>query len=307
MIKGHTNIDIWNTDFFVNADYFSEDFIIYNNIGKDFTCNKFVKSLYFDNSYKADHTSFILCLAGSCEIEIDFVKHSIHQNHLLVLLPNQVVRCRYISDDYNSHLIMISNKYYDTRDNFYKMMSLLIPLKQHPSAELNDKEADLLKAYHILLYKKISEGNNLFRNFTIQYLIQATFYEICQLLLKHTEINKSNLSHKEEIFKRFLKMVEIHHYKERDVSFYAKQLCLSPKYLSSIIRDVTGNLAGEWIDKYVIIEAKALLISSNMTIQEICYELNFSNPSSFTRFFKRITGISPRGFKTQKVFPTLLK
>lgn len=86
---------------------------------------------------------------------------------------------------------------------------------------------------------------------------------------------KKKLPHKEDIFKQFLKLVETHHYKERDISFYAEKLCLTPKYLSSIIRDVSGELAGNWIDNYVIIEAKALLISSNLTIQEICYKLNF--------------------------------
>lgn len=145
------------------------------------------------------------------------------------------------------------------------------------------------------------------RDFTIQYLIQATFYEVCQLLLKHLEIKKKKLPHKEDIFKQFLKLVETHHYKERDISFYAEKLCLTPKYLSSIIRDVSGELAGNWIDNYVIIEAKALLISSNLTIQEICYKLNFSTPSSFTRFFKRITGMSPRKFRTLKVFPNLIE
>lgn len=307
MVKGYTNIDTWNTDFFANADYFSDDFIIYNHIGSNFLDNQHAKETYYHNSHKTSFSSFILCLKGSAEVEIDTVKYVLKKNHLLITLPNQIVRCHSITDDYDSHLIMISSKYFDSRDNFYKMMSLLIPLKTHPSAALNEEEGELLKAYHVLLYKKISEGSNLFRDFTIQYLIQATFYEVCQLLLKHIEIKKSNASHKEEVFKQFLKLVETHHYKERDISFYAKQLCLTPKYLSSIVRDVTGQLAGDWIDNYVIIEAKALLISSSMTIQEICYELNFSNPSSFTRFFKRLTGESPRKFRTQKGFPNLIK
>lgn len=307
MIKGRTDIDIWNTDFFANADYFSDDFIIYNNTGKDSVHYKDTRSLFHNNSYKTTYISFILCLAGSSEIEIDSIKHITRENTLLMIMPNQIIKSNEISEDYRAHFIMISNKYFDTRDNFYKMMSLLIPLKNHPCVDLNITETELLKTYHVLLYKKISEGNNLFRDFTIQYLIQATFYEVCQLLLKHIEIKKKNLPHKEEIFKRFLKLVETHHYKERDISFYAEQLCFTPKYLSSIIRDVTGKLAGDWIDNYVIIEAKALLISTNLTIQEICYELNFSTPSSFTRFFKRITGMSPRKFRTLKVFPNLIE
>lgn len=307
MIKGRTDIDIWNTDFFANADYFSDDFIIYNNIGKEFTHNTHVRSLFYNDSYKTTYTSFILCLSGSSEIEIDSIRYTAKENTLLVMMPHQLVKYYEVSDNYRAHLIMISNKYFDTRDNFYKMMSLLIPLKNHPCADLNIVETELLKTYHVLLYKKISEENNLFRNFTIQYLIQATFYEVCQLLLKHIEMKKRNMPHKEEIFKQFLKLVETHHYKERDISFYAEKLCFTPKYLSSTIRDVTGKLAGDWIDNYVIIEAKALLISTNLTVQEICYELNFSTPSSFTRFFKRITGMSPRKFRTIKVFPNLIE
>lgn len=307
MIKGRTDIDIWNTDFFANADYFSDDFIIYNNIGKEFTHNTHVRSLFYNDSYKTTYTSFILCLSGSSEIEIDSIRYTAKENTLLVMMPHQLVKYYEVSDNYRAHLIMISNKYFDTRDNFYKMMSLLIPLKNHPCADLNIVETELLKTYHVLLYKKISEENNLFRNFTIQYLIQATFYEVCQLLLKHIDIKKRNMPHKEEIFKQFLKLVETHHYKERDISFYAEKLCFTPKYLSSTIRDVTGKLAGDWIDNYVIIEAKALLISTNLTVQEICYELNFSTPSSFTRFFKRITGMSPRKFRTIKVFPNLIE
>ena len=307
MIKGHTDIDIWNTGFFINADYFSDDFIIYNNTGKDLTRKTLAHPFFHNNSYKTTYTSFILCLSGTSEIEIDSINYSTKENTLLMMVPNQIIKYNEISEDYKAHLIMISNKYFDTRDNFYKMMSLLIPLKNHPCVNLNIAETDLLKTYHVLLYKKISEENNLFRDFTIQYLIQATFYEVCQLLLKHLEIKKKKLPHKEDIFKQFLKLVETHHYKERDISFYAEKLCLTPKYLSSIIRDVSGELAGNWIDNYVINEAKALLISSNLTIQEICYKLNFSTPSSFTRFFKRITGMSPRKFRTLKVFPNLIE
>lgn len=306
MVKEYTILDMWKADYFVNPDYFSDDFIIYKNIGKEFTQNKALQEVYFHNSYKVSSSSFILCMDGTSEMEIDSMKYTINKHHLLVILPNQIIKCISTSDDFSAHLIIISSKYFDSRDNFYKTMSLLIPLKNHPTAILSPDEMELLKSYHSLICRKISEDDNLLRDFTIQYLIQAIFYEVCRLLLKHTDIKRSNLSHKEEIFKHFIKLVEDHHYKERDITFYAKELCLTPKYLSSIIHDTTGKHAGEWIDNYVIIEAKALLISSCMTIQEICYELNFSSPSSFTRFFKRITGMSPREFRTHKEFPKLI-
>ena len=137
MIKGHTDIDIWNTGFFINADYFSDDFIIYNNTGKDLTRKTLAHPFFHNNSYKTTYTSFILCLSGTSEIEIDSINYSTKENTLLMMVPNQIIKYNEISEDYKAHLIMISNKYFDTRDNFYKMMSLLIPLKNNPCVNLN--------------------------------------------------------------------------------------------------------------------------------------------------------------------------
>ncbi len=71
MIKGHTDIDIWNTDFFVNADYFSDDFIIYHNTGKEFTYNKLVRTMFNYHSYKKTYTSYKKSISSNSEIKID--------------------------------------------------------------------------------------------------------------------------------------------------------------------------------------------------------------------------------------------
>ena len=139
MIKEHTDIDIWNTGFFINADYFSDDFIIYNNTGKDLTRKTLAHPFFHNNSYKTTYTSFILCLSGTSEIEIDSINYSTKENTLLMMVPNQIIKYNEISEDYKAHLIMISNKYFDTRDNFYKMMSLLIPLKNRRTVQWEGK------------------------------------------------------------------------------------------------------------------------------------------------------------------------
>lgn len=68
------------------------------------------------------------------------------------------------------------------------------------------------------------------------------------------------------------------------------------KYLSQVIKSVTGRLAGEWISEYVILEAKALLKSNKYTVQQVCDMLNFANQSFFGKYFKRKTGMSPRAY-----------
>ena len=90
------------------------------------------------------------------------------------------------------------------------------------------------------------------------------------------------------------------HYKEqRAVGFYARELCITPKYLTTVIKRVSGRSASEWIDSYVILEAKTLLKYSDMSIQEIAYYLNFPNQSFFGSYFKRNAGLSPSRYKAQ--------
>ena len=91
----------------------------------------------------------------------------------------------------------------------------------------------------------------------------------------------------------------LQYYKDsREVGFYAKKLCLTPKYLSVIIKEFTGNSALGWINDYVILEAKSLLKSTNMTIQQISDELNFPSQSFFGKYFKRLVGVSPKVYRS---------
>jgi AraC-like DNA-binding protein len=99
------------------------------------------------------------------------------------------------------------------------------------------------------------------------------------------------------IFEQFLKLVKEYHTQYRNVGFYAEKLCLTPKYLSKLVKGATGQSAPEWIDAYVILEAKNLLKHSNISIKEIVYSLNFPNQSVFYKFFKMRTGMTPSEYR----------
>jgi AraC-like DNA-binding protein len=100
-----------------------------------------------------------------------------------------------------------------------------------------------------------------------------------------------------ECVERFLELAEKHFKTERQVGFYAEKLHITPKYLSQIIKANTGKSANDWIDDYVMLEAKALLKSSKLTIQQISDELNFADQSIFGKYFKRLEGVSPKEYR----------
>ena len=131
----------------------------------------------------------------------------------------------------------------------------------------------------------------------LQAYVQIMYYWMVPVVIKETELQtKYPRTRQEEIFQRFISEVETYYRRERSVKFYADLLCISPKYLSSVIYKVSQKLAGEWIDAYVILEAKTLLKSERLTVQQISERLNFPNQSFFGKFFKRCSGMSPKEY-----------
>ncbi len=99
------------------------------------------------------------------------------------------------------------------------------------------------------------------------------------------------------LFERFLALVTEHHNTERGMAFYADKLCLTPKYLSKLVKEASGRSGPAWIDSFVILEAKNLLKYSDKTIKEIVYTLHFPNQSVFYKFFKAHTGMTPSEYR----------
>ncbi len=131
---------------------------------------------------------------------------------------------------------------------------------------------------------------------------QAATYMDISILLKHDQSSETRKSRNEELFDKFMTYIKQYGSTEHTVMFYADKLCITPQYLSKISKDVTGRPACEWINEYLTMEAKTLLGKTNLTIQDVSFRMNFSDQSSFGKFFKKHTGVSPKEYvkKTMK-------
>lgn len=139
-----------------------------------------------------------------------------------------------------------------------------------------------------------------FRREVVQHLIMALLYNIRYIHAKNEESTPLQLSRQEEVFRRFIGLVNEHSKRERNISFYADKLCLTPHYLSTVIREVSGQTVMQWINQAVILEAKVLLKHSDLLVFQISDELGFPNPSFFSKFFKRITGMTPAEYQKKR-------
>ena len=108
------------------------------------------------------------------------------------------------------------------------------------------------------------------------------------------------LSRSEELSGRFLALVEMHCHEHHSIDWYANELCLSPKYIANVVKQVTGRSAGDCITYNLIRQAKLLLLTTALPVQDIADRLGFQNQSHFGTFFRRTVGVSPRTFRKEK-------
>lgn len=144
------------------------------------------------------------------------------------------------------------------------------------------------------------DKENRFRNIITKNRLQNALLEAYDLVLRRAgeQLRQTeNTSRQQEIFARFMDLVGRHYAEEREVSYYAEQLCISTRYLSSIVRSVTNHTAKEIIDHTVLLEIKSLLQTTDLSVQEIAYRLNFPDQSYLGRFFRKQTGLSPTRFR----------
>ena len=245
------------------------------------------------------------CIEGHFELEINLKRFSVRENSLFLYTPGNIVRVANISKEEKEmvHFIVVaisSDLMSSTRFDFNKLYDESLHLLENPSVVLSEQEKNLCKSY-LSLINEISELKIPNTKESVTSLISSIFYLMGALWGNRvTEAIKNQDEgsfRSKAVFENFLKLVRDYHTKERNLSFYADKLFLTPKYLSKLIKTISGKSAHEWIDSFVILEAKNLLKYSDMSIKSIVYELNFPNQTTFYRFFKTKTGMTPSEYR----------
>jgi len=272
----------------ISADSIGDDFILLNDISM---------IPLFDYPTKIDYAVSTICLKGNIEGTLNLQPVSIAENDVAIVLPGQIIQFTNISSDFAGLIFVMSERFTDNLELSIKnSVSVLLYLKENPVIHLAPDEIDLLSKYYDILQLTIRMPYKINRLEIIRLLLQALLY-IINDFKQFQEQSGLQKSKREGLFDAFYNLVLDYYKESRKTEFYADKLCLTPKYLSTVIKEISGKSVSQWIDNYVVLEAKSLLKTSNLTIQQISDELSFANQSFFGKFFKRITGMSPKEYK----------
>ena len=246
--------------------------------------------------FKLDMTMAIIYEQGSADLKINTQEYHITAPAALIVLSDQIYLPAGHSEDLKSKVIMMSRAF---SDSLFLNMGDVLPLHasilKNPVLKLNN-ERNVFGTYYQMMLNLMASPNPQYKREVAKHLTLAIFYGYSNM--KHeVQYHPGDYSRKEEIYDKFTNLLNLHYRTQREIGFYADKLCITAKYLSSLVKEQTGKTAVGIIEEYAIAECKALLLSTKMSIQQISDELNFPSQSAFGKYFKRLTGMSPKEYR----------
>lgn len=250
----------------------------------------------YRQSCRLEACIFALCLEGRLKASINLNDIEVGPNELITLLPGTIIQFYEHTENvkiafiaYSSHCIHHNNGLKKGTEAFSLPFSI-------PTAKLDDLSASYLRDY-IALFARITTGPKQLPIDVAQSSLQSLLLAASYIYRNMPASEMPPISRQQMLCNRFFQLVITHYASHRQSTFYAEQLGVTPQYLSTVVKEVTGKNVLDIIAHVVIMDARHKLRSTQMTIQEIGYSLGFPNPSFFGKYFKRYTGTTPQTYR----------
>ena len=235
-----------------------------------------------------------LILQGEIRVNVNLVEKVFSKGMLLFIGPGTIINPIHFSDDLQVYGIGLPPDF-----------PMPFAAGQMPPAfngqvrdfQLKVREEDLQTAQQIIdtIWHLVHQQD--YNRQTASSLVGALMYHYDGLYRQHTDLLQNTQSREQTIFDRFIYLVNHYATQEHQIRFYADKMCLTERYLGTVIRQASGTTAKEWIDLALITRIKVELRHTDKSVTQIAEEMNFTNPSFFSKYFKRLTNMTPAEFR----------
>lgn len=238
---------------------------------------------------------FALCVSGTLKASINLKEYTLQAGDLVSLLPGSIIQFCEETDAVQLSFIGFSSSFMEGVNLIQSTTDNVTTIYEHPVLPLDIKKTQQLNDFLKLLERVVMEEGKINPEI-VKHILQGFMIGIGDLY-RGKQWPSQTLTRSDEIQKKFLGLVMKHYTSNRQTSFYASHLSISPQHLCMIVKQKTGRSVSDIIADMVIMDAKSQLKSTDLTIQEISYSLNFPNVSFFGKYFKRYVGVSPQKFR----------
>ena len=293
----HTNTKKAIKEVVTSYDSYQDDIVI---MEFDYTSLNSLTKFAPLNPTRFDVLVLVGVTEGEMDIQIDYISHKVGKDSLTLIMPTHITQFISGSNNIKGWVLTISKSYLATQTFSGQKPAVLsyMQLKKDPLTNFDHDEYKSLYASLEYVRSKMHLHTHLFHKEVMMLALQMFFRDLGNLYLGKKKYHvTATLSRKEEIFADFQTLLREHCKKQHDVKFYADKLCITTQYLSSILKEQSGRSASQWIQEALIIEAKGILKSPRINVQQVADKLHFPDQSTFGKFFKKHTGISPMAFR----------
>lgn len=252
-------------------------------------------SLYANFPCRLKAGIFVLCMDGVIEASINLARFRVKPHSFITILPGTIFQIHQIEGDVKINFMGFSSAFIQ-QANVHKSFDAVYSIKENPVIELDQTAAELLKDYMNVLARTYLLYNKQLSPEILKHLFSGIMMG-ASAMYKNQIYSENGLSKAEQISKSFEQLVMQNYTKERSVNWYARKMNITPAHLSTMVRQSTGKTCIDIITAMVIIDAKAQLKSTHLSIHDIAYSLNFTNMSFFGKYFKRHVGVGPLEYR----------
>ncbi len=255
----------------------------------------------FDGGGRCRSGIFMLCTAGSARLHVNNCEGMVAADTTVMMLPGAMVRTEQRSADFRVRYFAFSREMF-AEASFRMNPSFFQKIYERPITVLPDRMVRWVEIWFEMAGFTYDDRDNVFRITIMRNRLQNLLLDAYDKMRRNsvTKPATDNSSRQGELFDRFISLVHEHCGADRGVKFYADRLCISTRYLSTIVRRFSGSKPKAIIDESVLLEVKMLLDTTDLSVQEIAYRMHFPDQSYLGRFFKKMTGDSPTAYRAKR-------
>lgn len=257
---------------------------------------------FYIDSYLAAY-----CHEGTIRCSVNLNEYTLCKGMLMVVMPGNIVQFNStggISDRKVSFsLINVTTDFFQNSGiDLSNVIQAALEVLRNPCILLSDKEYNLLERYFDIV-EEVIKSRQTYVTESVRAIMTSVFYQFAGFLRSKMNeqpvVDDQKSTRQRLMFEQFMKLASTYYVNERQMQFYADKMCVTPKYLSKVVKDVSGKSGPQWIDELVILSAKNLLKHSELSIKEVAAVLNFPNQSFFFKFFKNKAGRTPSQYRQE--------
>ncbi|MEG1621809.1 MAG: helix-turn-helix domain-containing protein [Alistipes sp.] len=255
---------------------------------------------FYDHPHRNVSGAILVCVKGHANATINLHSSLVTTDTIMLLIPGSILMLADASDDFKIAFFAFSDNLF-AEASFRLEPSFFHFLIENPVCVRSEKSSQGVHSWLKATSYVYMDRENIFRKTIMKNRLQNILLEMYDKI-KHNMSNQldEGTGRQKELFHKFISLVNANCLTQRQVSFYADKLCITTRYLSTIVRNVTHISPKDVIDRQIMLEIKLLLHSTDLSIQEIAYKLHFSDQSYFGRYFKKHMHKSPTDYRNEK-------